>query len=121
MRVVDAGVWWQYAFPLAALAVVVALWKMRSRIGRGPLVAVLFFAVTHAPALGFFDVFPFRYSYVADHFQYIASFGLIALGVALVARAVTHFRAPAVLAGFAAVILPLLMILTWRQCRVYAD
>ena len=41
--------------------------------------AVLFFAITLVPALGFFDVFPFRYSYVADHFQYIASLGLITL------------------------------------------
>ncbi len=120
---VDAGVVWQYSFPLAALAVVAALWKVRSRIGRGPLVAVLFFAITLVPALGFFDVFPFRYSYVADHFQYIASLGLIALGAALVGRAAMYFRAPAMLPGFAAVILPLLMILTWRampgvcQCR----
>jgi tetratricopeptide (TPR) repeat protein len=118
---VDAGVWWQYTFPLAAVAVVGALWKMRMRVGRGPLVAVLFFAVTLAPALGFFDVFPFRYSYVADHFQYLACIGLIAVGVALVARAATHFRAAAVKAGFGAVILPLLMIFTWRQCRAYAD
>ncbi|MGD1020896.1 MAG: tetratricopeptide repeat protein, partial [Verrucomicrobiia bacterium] len=118
---IDAGAVWQYLFPLAALAVVVALWKMRSRIGRGPLVAVLFFAITLVPALGFFDVYPFRYSYVADHFQYIASLGLIALGVALVARAARHFLIPAMLLGFAAVILLLLMILTWQQCRVYAD
>src|SRR5207247_1942901 len=31
----------------------------------------------------FFDVFPMRYSYVADHFQYLASPGPIALVVAL--------------------------------------
>ncbi len=77
---INAGVWWQYAFPVAALAVLIALWRVRSRIGRGPLVAVLFFAGTLVPALGFFDVFPFRYSYVADHFQYLACIGLIASG-----------------------------------------
>ena len=31
------------------------------------------------PALGFFDVYPMRYSFVADHFQYHASPALIAL------------------------------------------
>jgi len=55
------------------------LWLTRERVGRGPLVGVLFFGGTLFPALGFFDVYPFRYSYVADHFQYLASIGLIAL------------------------------------------
>ncbi len=51
----------------------------RNRLGRGPLVAVLFFAGTLVPALGFFNVYPMRYSFVADHFQYLASVGLLAL------------------------------------------
>ena len=61
-------------------------WLSRSRIGQGPLVAVLFFAGTLGPALGFVNVFPMRYSFVADHFQYLASLGMIAWrqrGVAL--------------------------------------
>jgi len=48
---IDAGAPWQYAFPLAALAVLIALWLLRSRIGRGPLVAVLCFAGTLLPVL----------------------------------------------------------------------
>ena len=80
---VDASAWWQWLFPLAAVGVVAALWKLRDRIGRGPLAAVLYFAITLAPALGFVDVYPFRYSFVADHFQYLASLGPIALLVAL--------------------------------------
>jgi tetratricopeptide (TPR) repeat protein len=48
-------------------------------------VAVLFFIGTLFPALGFVDVYPFRYSYVADHFQYLASLGLITLAGAGVA------------------------------------
>src|SRR5206468_12461469 len=43
---IDARSGWQYLFPLAAAAVVAALWLSRRRIGRGPIVAVLFFAVT---------------------------------------------------------------------------
>lgn len=120
---VDAGVWWQYAFPLAALTVVVALWKTRSRIGRGPLVAVLCFAVTLAPALGFFDVFPFLYSYVADHFQYLACIGLIALtanaGAAMYQRAGQRGRGLGALA--IALVLVLLAISTWKQAHIYQD
>ena len=83
---IDARAAWQYLFPLAALAVLIALWLLRQRIGKGPLVAVSFFAGTLVPALGFFDVYPFRYSFVANHFQYLASIGLIALAVAAAER-----------------------------------
>jgi hypothetical protein len=50
---IDAGAPWQYVFPLAALSGLVALWSLRSRIGKGPLVAMLFFAGTLVPAKGF--------------------------------------------------------------------
>lgn len=76
---IDAGIWWQYLFPLAAIAVFTALWLFRRWIGKAPLVAVLFFAGTLTPALGFFNVYPMRYSFVANHFQYLASIGLIVL------------------------------------------
>jgi tetratricopeptide (TPR) repeat protein len=73
---------WQYAYPAAALAVVVGLWLARKRIGRGPLAAVLIFAGVLTPVLGYFDLFSFRYSFAADHFQYHASIALIALAAA---------------------------------------
>src|SRR5262249_8394678 len=82
----DPSDWRQYFFPGTAIAVPAALWLLRRRIGYGPLVAVAFFAGTLVPALGFFDVYPMRYSFVADHFQYLASIGLIALAAALGAR-----------------------------------
>ncbi len=74
---VDAAVWWQYLFPITAIGVLGAMWLLRERISRAPLVAALFFAGTLAPALGFFNVYFMRYSYVADHFQYLASIGPI--------------------------------------------
>lgn len=67
----------QFAFPVIALAVPAALWWLRGRIGRGPLVSSLFFLGTLLPALGFIDVYPFRYSFVADHYVYLASLGVI--------------------------------------------
>jgi tetratricopeptide (TPR) repeat protein len=82
---VDPARVWQWIFPLAAMALIVFMWAMRRRWGRGPLVAVLFFGGTLLPALGFVDVYPMRYSFVADHFQYLASIGLLALIVAAMA------------------------------------
>jgi protein O-mannosyl-transferase len=120
---IDGGAAWQYLFPLAALAVLLVLWLLRRRIGRGPLVAVLFFAGTLAPALGFFDVFPFRYSFVADHFQYLASIGLLALiagaGAAICGRA---GQPGSVLGSVVAGIVFLgLGTLTWRQAGIYQN
>ncbi|MEJ2431379.1 MAG: hypothetical protein P8075_21060 [Deltaproteobacteria bacterium] len=86
---VDASIWWQYLYPAGVVLVVVILWLYRKRLGRGPLVGVLFFCGTLFPALGFLDVYPFRYSYVADHFQYLASVGLIVLLVGLISIKVT--------------------------------
>ena len=64
---------------------------MRGR-ARGPLAAWLFFVGSLFPALGFFNVYPFRYSYVADHFQYLPSLGIMtaaAAGLALAMRRAT--------------------------------
>ena len=72
-----------YVFPIGFVAVVIALIVLSGRIGRAPAAAVLFFAGTLFPALGFIDVYPMRYAYVADHFVYLASIGLIALVCAL--------------------------------------
>jgi tetratricopeptide (TPR) repeat protein len=62
---------------MAAVVLTALLWSWRRR-SRGPLAAWLFFAGSLFPALGFFNVYPFLYSYVADHFQYLASLGVIA-------------------------------------------
>ncbi len=81
---IDTHVVWQWLFPASAVAVVTALFLSRKRIGRGPLVAVLFFIGTLFPALGFVDVYPMRFSFVADHFQYLASIGIIILVVQVI-------------------------------------
>ncbi len=103
---------WQWSFSLAVIILLAALWLTRLRIGRGPLVAILFFIATLFPALGFIDVYPFRYSFVADHFQYLAATGLIALAAAGLSRLPT-FIPCLVLTIFAA--------LSWRQIAIYRD
>jgi tetratricopeptide (TPR) repeat protein len=120
---IDARVPWQYLFPLAALAVVIALWLLRSRIGRGPLVAVLCFAGTLVPALDFVNQYFYRFSYVADHFQYLAGIALISLaasaGTVICERAGQWGRNLGTLA--AAIALLILGASTWRQARIYQN
>ncbi len=120
----DAAAWWQYVFPVAAIVVVPMAWLARHRVGRGPFVGIAFFVVTLAPALGFFDVYPFRFSYVADHFQYHASVGIIALVAAGLTRALE--RAGPARGGqrwtWAAVVIPVVLgVLSYRQAGLYAD
>jgi tetratricopeptide (TPR) repeat protein len=90
--VIDTGAWWQYLPAIAAIGVACALFALRARIGRGPLAAVLFYAGTLFPALGFFNIYPMRYSFVANHFQYLACIGLIALALAPVSRRIARAR-----------------------------
>jgi tetratricopeptide (TPR) repeat protein len=76
---IDPHRWWQWLFPAGVIVVLVVLWLARNRTGRGSLTAVLFFLGTLVPALGFVNVFPMRYSFVAEHFAYLASIGPISL------------------------------------------
>jgi tetratricopeptide (TPR) repeat protein len=117
---VDSGIWWQYLYPIGFVLILAILWAIGRRLGRGPLTAALFFSGTLFPALGFIDVYPFRYAFVADHFQYHASLGLIvALAAALgIAGSRLPRRAALALAGL------LLLVLagrTYIQCYDYTD
>ncbi len=118
---IDSGQWWQYLFPLAAFATIFALWWYRQRIGRGPLAAVLLFAGSLFPALGFFDVYPMRFSYVADHFQYLASIAVTTLLVATLTTLITNDdgQESGVFRIVGLVWVGVLMALTWNQTKIY--
>ena len=106
----------------AAVLVTAVLWLLRRR-ARGPLAAWLFFVGSLFPALGFFNVFPFIYSYVADHFQYLASMGIItaaAAGAATLAGRATPAVRFAVW-GLAAAAVAALAAFSNEQSRIYAD
>src|SRR5205823_5802541 len=120
---IDARAWWQFLFPATAVAVMIALWLARNRIGRGPLAAVLIFAGVLTPALGFFNVFPFRYSYVADHFQYHAMTALLALAAATAVLAGRRLLSgwPVVGAAAAAALLVPLAVVAHEKTRVYEN
>jgi tetratricopeptide (TPR) repeat protein len=113
---IDAKDALQWVWPAAALAVGAGAWLGRTRLGRGPAAAFAFFAVTLAPALGFVNVYPMRYAFVADHFQYLASLGVLALVGAGLTR-IAGSRA-----ALASVpLLVALVVLTHRQSLAYRD
>ena len=75
------------------------------------------------PVLGFLNVYPFIYSFVADHFQYLASIGVILLVAAAVAIVLARLPLAARrIGGIVTVgLVGALAGLTWNQCRMDAD
>ena len=109
---VDAGAAWQYLYPALAAGGVVAAWAVRGR-SRGPLAAALLFGGLLFPVLGFLNVYAFVFSYVADHFQYLACMVPLAALAALVPAGVLKRAGPWIAAGLA--------LLTWQRCHVYSS
>ena len=62
----------QWLEAAGVLGLVAAAWLLRRRVGRGPLTSLLLFLGVLVPAMGFFNVYAMRYSWVADHFAYQA-------------------------------------------------
>ena len=112
---------WLYV--IAAIAVPIGAWRLRSHVGLGPLVALAFFAITLLPALGFMDFGYMNFAPVADRYQYLASLGPIALLAAGLAIGVGTLSLPrrAVAALPLCAVLVVLSYSSWRQSGLYAD
>jgi tetratricopeptide (TPR) repeat protein len=148
-----------YLLLLAALILLALIWSAATRRrfqsadmsahsnanwSRAALFATAYYVVSLFPVLGFFSVYFFRYSFVSDHFQYLASMGPLALAGAGIVTAVGRFgETPSRLASAAAdalqfsgniaavrskslllvatagTCLLLFAILTWRQTAIY--
>ena len=103
---------------LAAAACAAGLWRRaaRSELARATWFACAAFVVLLFPVLGLFDVYFFRFSFVGDHLQYLASMAPLALAGAALARLPSRagtFLSLALVAGAA--------LATWRQARIYRD
>lgn len=119
---IDTSAIWQWAFPAATVLAAALLLGLSKRVGRGPFASMGFFIVTLFPALGFIDVYPFQFSFVADHFQYMASAGPISLFAASAAawtasRGVSYAKA----LSAAVLFLTLLWALSLSQTFIYRD
>jgi protein O-mannosyl-transferase len=131
---------------LAALTGLVALWFIRATWGRAVLFAAGYYVISLFPVLSFFSVFFFRYSFVSDHFQYLASMGpLVLAGAGIVTFLGRFYQTPADLVphpdaearpggtipssrgrlilsgGLCGILLVSLGFLTWRQTPEYQN
>ena len=111
-----------YIWLLAGVAACVGIYFVRRYVGRSVEVAAAFFVATLGPVLGFIMLFTFRYTFVADHYQYLACIGPIALasaGFVSLSNKFPTYRAGTVTLGL--LVLASLGILTWRQAATYTD
>lgn len=118
----DATAWWQWLFPLAALALAAGLWCLRGRT-RAPLAVFLLFAGSAFPALGFVNLYGALYSWVWDHWQYLPDLAPLALVGAGLARFGTFSDGrwrPAGLA-LAGLLVAGLGALSWRHAGTFRN
>jgi tetratricopeptide (TPR) repeat protein len=64
---------WLYVRPALFVLVVAVLEAFRKRIGMGPMAAALLFAGGLFPALGFISFYTMIFTFVADHYVYLAA------------------------------------------------
>lgn len=106
------GAWLATAAVIIALALL--LWRRRSDKARALLMTLACFITALLPVMGLVDHYFIRYSFFGDHFQYLASMAPAALAGAWLMRLP---RVPA--AGVAALLLSLLVGLTWRHSHIF--
>lgn len=120
---IDGGEWWSYLPGLLVLAVFLACWRSRRAWGKWPLGSFFYFVVMLSPVLGFLNIGFMKFSLVADHWQYFAIIGPVALFAAAIAKG--HQRlGPNSRHALAAVVGAMLVglgVLTWRQSEIYRD
>jgi tetratricopeptide (TPR) repeat protein len=117
---IEASIWPEALFAAAALAVVVSCWMVRGR-SRAPLAVALLFIGGLFPVLGFLNVYPFVFSFVADNFVYVASLGVIAGAAAGASRLSARLSAGWFGPLASVALLGTLGLLTWRQAHDYTD
>ena len=112
-----------YGWLVAGTGLGVAIYFARRFVGRGVEVAALFYVATLSPLLGFIMLYTFRYTFVADHYQYVASIGPLALAAAGISLALDRFekRSPFLKPVCCGVLLAVLGVLTWRQSATYVN
>lgn len=105
----------------AALVVlgVAALFLLRQRIGRGPAAGAALFIGLLLPSLGFVNLFPHRYAFVADHFAYLALMPVAAMAAWALSALLIRIGGKTHHAAWALLLPVVLAPLTFARARVF--
>ena len=108
-----------YGWLAMGIGLCAAIYFTRRFVGRSVEVATLFYVATLSPVLGFIMLYTFRYTFVADHYQYVASIGLIALAAAGIT--IAFKTKPFLKLACGGALLLTLGLLTWQQAGIYRN
>lgn len=107
--------YWPILIWIGILVLLIYFWGKNLRL---PLYLFLAYFASLFPALGFIAVYPFKYSYVADHFSYLAIPALLTGIVLLTDHLISNLKFKKILAISSCL---LLMGLTWNQTKIYKN
>jgi len=102
---------------ITILVLIAMLFVFRKRLSRWPVTAMLAYGATLFPAMGFFAVYPMRYSFVADHFAYIPFMTVMAT----IAGCVWQIPNLQARRAIAVVSIIVLSATTFTRCFAYQD
>jgi tetratricopeptide (TPR) repeat protein len=112
----------QWLYPGGVALFGVALWWLRGR-WRGPLATFLFFTGSLFPVLGFVNLYGARFSWVWDHWQYLADLGPITFAGAVLASLWRRLKGGTRFLGAAlvATLLATFGVLSAAHARMFVD
>ncbi|MGB8352417.1 MAG: tetratricopeptide repeat protein [Chthoniobacteraceae bacterium] len=123
---ISAGNLPDYLPTTAVIVAFIVLWRCRNSgngWGRPVFLAWTYFVMALLPVLGLLNHYFLRFSFVGDHFQYMASMGPLALagaGITLFFDSRKDIN-PNLQGVFYATLFATLGWLTWSQCGMYRD
>ncbi len=115
---IDTGNAVLWIYPIAVVIVLVSIVTAWQKLGRGLVVGALLFIGALFPALGFFNVYPMRFSFVADHFAYLATIPVIALVIGEIA---SRIKSDQLAVTIGTLLLAVLVAGTWLRASSFAD
>jgi len=132
---IQSKIWWQYLFPSSVCIVIVGLLALYKKEYKSLVIVFSCFLVSLLPVVGFIDYYFMKFSFVADHFQYLSCISIIACIVGWFwkhsSKVISESTIPSLTSlGFqesffrsliSAAVIIVLMILTRHRAAAYAD
>lgn len=118
--IADASSFSQWLYPITVAMAGLAALGLAARNHRGLFMAFAYVVITLGPALGFINFSTMYYSYVMDHYQYLACAGWIALAGAIGSTMIYRVGGRNLATGAAILLLSVLGFLSFQQadtCR----
>jgi tetratricopeptide (TPR) repeat protein len=107
----------QYLYPAVVLSILIISLFLCTKKIRSPLAVSLLYIGTLFPALGFVNVYPMRFSLVADHFQHLA----LVYPIVFICSLIFKTSSSRLVLSVASSVILVLGYLTYEQSKIYLN